>query len=88
MGGASYTFPSGPRYRHYVNQCDMVPLLGGKGLSPTATNGPNVETIRFTTVHAPHDLPPLSNGVSNYFARFVDRTTHGPENIYIPRFSS
>ena len=86
LGGASYTYPPGPKYKHCINGFDLVPMAAGMGGVSWLTAGPEDDIHRFAQVDFPADMPTVSSGVSNYFARFVDRTTHGPQNIYIPQF--
>ena len=85
LGGAAWTFPDGPEYRHYVNRLDVVPMLTGTGLdslNPWGHIGAGAEVEHFTELKAPEDLPPLKNGSGNLVARFVDRTVHGLQDIY------
>lgn len=84
LGGASWTFPPGPKYSHFVNVFDMVPMLAGMGPLSWLTTGPQDKVVHFAEVKAPNHLPSLEQGLSNYLARCVDRSTHGPQDIYIP----
>ena len=81
MGGASWSFPEGPRYRHFVNVFDAVPMGAGVGALSYFSSG---EVSRFGEVNKPTNLPSLEEDVSNYLARVVDRTVHGPQDVYIP----
>ncbi|MBS2035936.1 hypothetical protein JST97_13185 [bacterium] len=85
MGGASWTFPKGPRYRHYVNVFDAVPMGAGVGAVSWLTCGPEDKIFRFGEVNKPTNLPPLEEDISNYLARVVDRSVHGPQDVYIPK---
>jgi hypothetical protein len=80
-GGAAATYIDGPDYWHTVNRLDPVPMLTGVGL-PLSQPGRDAR-IRFVTEgHAPTDLPDIRKGVNNWFARVVDRTVHGPQDVY------
>lgn len=81
MGGASWSFPSGPKYRHFVNVFDAVPMGAGVGALSYFSSG---EVNRFSEVNKPTNLPSLEEDVSNYLARVVDRSVHGPQDVYIP----
>lgn len=49
LGGAERSFPAGPRYRHFINEEDPVPMTLGLGRSEDAGNaGPESETVRFS----------------------------------------
>ena len=86
LGGASWTFPGGPKYRHFVNHFDVVPMGAGVGAVSWLTTGPEDEVIRFSELNAPTHLPNPGDGVSNYLARVVDRSVHGPQDVYIPHW--
>jgi hypothetical protein len=87
IGGAAYTYPHGPHYRHVINHYDIVAMSAGKGLVSGVTGGSDDEVFRFSEIHNHHHLPPVGNGASNFFARFVDRTTHGPQDVYLPHLN-
>ncbi|ODT68598.1 hypothetical protein ABS71_09645 [bacterium SCN 62-11] len=81
LGGASWSFPSGPKYKHFVNVFDGVPMGAGVGALSCFSSG---TVSRFSEVKKPTNLPSLEEDVSNYLARVVDRSVHGPQDIYIP----
>lgn len=82
-GGAAATFVDGPAYLHTLNKKDGVPMLSGLAL-PFSNPGRGA-TMRVVSHSKPiTDMPKLSEGIANYFARLVDRTTHGPQDIYFP----
>lgn len=85
MGGASWTFPTGPKYGHFVNVFDAVPMGAGVGAVSWLTCGAEDKVTRFSEVNKPTNLPPLEEDVSNYLARVVDRSVHGPQDVYIPK---
>jgi len=85
LGGASWTFPEGPKYKHFVNVFDAVPMGAGVGAVSWMTCGPD-QVKRFGEVHRPTNLPSLEEDVSNYLARVVDRSVHGPQDVYIPKW--
>lgn len=87
MGGAAWTFPEGPRYRHYVNLFDLVPMGAGVGALGWLTGSSPDEVRLFGQVNKPTHLPPLEENLSNYLARVVDRSVHGPQDVYIPEYS-
>ena len=88
MGGASWTFPEGPKYKHFVNVFDAVPMGAGVGAVSWMTCGADDQVHRFGEVHRPTNLPSLEEDVSNYLARVVDRTVHGPQDVYIPKWEA
>ncbi|MBT9586191.1 hypothetical protein IV102_22815 [bacterium] len=81
LGGASWTFPEGPKYCHVVNFMDVVPMATGVGV----ISGLSDTVHLFGQVNAPHHLPQVQDGLGNYLARVVDRSVHGPQDIYIPK---
>lgn len=85
LGGASWTFPLGPHYRHYINVFDAVPMGAGVGALSWLTCSNEDQVNRFAELKQPHNLPALEDGISNYMARLVDRSVHGPQDIYIPK---
>ena len=86
LGAAAYNYPRGPRYDHVVNQYDLVPMMTGMGSSSWITAGPNESVHTFTKAKKPDNLPSFCEGPSNFMARLVDRTVHGPQDIYFPEF--
>lgn len=82
MGGASWSFPEGPKYKHFVNVFDAVPMGAGVGALSYFSSG---EVSRFSEINKPTNLPSLEEDVSNYLARVVDRSVHGPQDVYIPK---
>ncbi len=87
MGGASMNYPDGPRYTHWVNTYDLVPTSQGIGL-PFSHPGKNAVVREFKELDAPGHMPALEDGLVNYLARLVDRTTHGPQDVYMKHFVS
>ena len=83
-GGAAATFPTGPRYTHQYNRHDLVPMLTGRPLMATIFPDPNERLVGFSETREPGELPAWSSGVSNRFARYVEETTHGIREIYLP----
>ena len=84
-GGAAQRFVDGPRYTHVVNKLDGVPMLTGVGLdrvNPFGRVGAGATIKTFVEAHRPRDLPSLSEGASWVFARAVDKSVHGPRDIY------
>ena len=84
-GGAAQRFIDGPSYHHVVNKADVVPMLTGVGLdrfNPLGHVGDKAVVHDFVEVNKVHDLPPLREGMSWKFARSVDRTVHGPADVY------
>lgn len=86
MGGSASTYPDGPRYVHYHNRFDPLSSLAGRALVAKVFPDDNEEFHAFNEFHAPHDLPAWSDGISNRFARVVDRMVHGAQDVYIPHF--
>ena len=73
-GGASYTYPEGPRYTHRVNRYDPVPLLFGISALPVEGRE---DFVRFE--------PPCrkeSESLSDFLMKLMDRTVHGTEIYY------
>lgn len=85
LGGASWTFPEGPRYTHIVNTFDAVPMAAGVGAIAGLTTGAEDKIVRFNEFHRPTNLPDPSKGMNNYLARAVDRAVHGPQDVYIAK---
>lgn len=84
LGGAAASYPDGPKYVHYINNYDMVPLASGLSSSST-TAGKGATIHRFSEFAKPQRMPDLSDGIANFFARLIDRTSHGPQDIYLRR---
>lgn len=80
FGGAARFYPDGPSYTHVINRSDLVPMGTGLGLLGYAGRGAVVHDI--DVVEEPHDLPEARASLQNWLARYVDRTTHGPQDIY------
>jgi hypothetical protein len=80
-GGAAATYVNGPKYEHFVNRRDLVPMLTGVGL-PLSQPGDGAQVRYFSESNPATDLPRVAKGVFNWFARVVDRTVHGPQDVY------
>lgn len=87
LGGASATFPEGPAYSHHYNRADLVPMATGRPLAHALSADSNETMVGFTEKRQAGELPPWSNGISNRFARWVEETTHGVREIYLPHVS-
>jgi len=83
IGGATFHYPPGPRYHHLMNWVDPVTWMAGNAAISWLTCQEG-EVSRFTAFETPQGLPPLSEGLSTYFCRFVDSTVHGPKDVYAP----
>ncbi|MCC7110840.1 MAG: hypothetical protein IT382_16225 [Deltaproteobacteria bacterium] len=84
-GGAANRYVDGPRYHHWINLLDIVPMLAGVGLdaiNPLGRVGSGAVVDRFVEAHVPRNLPPLSEGAGNLFARAVEQHVHGPRDVY------
>lgn len=85
FGGAAWSYPDGPRYDHYVNRLDPVPMGLGLG-APGANPGRGAQMHWFTSavgggvaVQNPFHWPPRSP-VS------VDLPdVHGLQDVYLPQ---
>jgi len=89
-GGAAKHYVDGPQYAHLVNLLDAVPMATGAGLNAADPLGRPAKGARvryITEAHLPNNMPPLSDGVSNFLARAVDRTVHGPQDVYWDDFA-
>jgi pimeloyl-ACP methyl ester carboxylesterase len=84
FAGAATRYTDGPSYIHYINQFDAIPMVAGVGMTsnPFSTPGTGAIMRVFREAHTPDRLPPISDGLSNYFARVVDRSVHGPQDVY------
>lgn len=85
FGGAAYSFPDGPNYRHYVNKADVIPMLAGVGLdrfNPAGSMGARAELRQFFELNSPGGWPEASEGLAWRFARTVDKVVHGPRDVY------
>jgi hypothetical protein len=84
FAGAATRYVDGPSYLHYVNKLDLIPMLAGVGMNanPFAAPGAGAVMSVFKEAHKPTDLPPLRDGIANCFARMVDRSVHGPQDVY------
>lgn len=85
FGGAATSFLDGPQYRHMVNRWDLIPWVsgvGGSDLHPFSRPGKGATVRVFSDVQKPRNLPELAEGVLNLFARTVDRSIHGPVEVY------
>lgn len=88
LGGASARFPDGPSYTHFVNKNDLVGLITGVGIdaiNPAGHLGAGAKVELFSEFNAPHNLPSAAQSLTNFFARFVDRTVHGTQEVYFRR---
>ncbi len=82
-GGAASHYVSGPQYQHFVNTADVVPMLLGVSVTAVFRDPGQGAAINYlATVKSPTEMPDLADGFSNWFARLVDRTVHGPQDIY------
>ena len=86
LGGASASYPAGPRYTHYLNDQDGVPMKTGLGLE-YADPGEDAKVVRFSATRKATRMPAFKDGWLNYAARYIDRTEHGPQDFYIPRLT-
>lgn len=94
-GGSANRFIDGPQYTHYVNKYDAVPMLTGVGmdwLNPFGRVGKGAVMKVFNEVGVVQNMPgirpeglTIMRGLSNFFARFVDRTTHGVQDLYFKK---
>jgi hypothetical protein len=83
-GGAARRFVDGPKYTHYMNRFDPAPwLLGLAG--PLSREGAGARDVWVDEVRVPRNLPPLTEGVTNFFARVVDRMVHGAPEYFARR---
>lgn len=80
FGGAGRNFPDGPKYHHVINQKDLVAMAAGFGFIGYPGRGAEIHSI--DVMKMPHDLPDAREGIQNWIARVVDRSTHGPQDIY------
>jgi hypothetical protein len=87
FGGAAADYVDGPSYLHHVNRLDPVALFFGvaMGWAPWVHRGQGSSTDAFFRLRLPKDMPPPAAGLSQFIARFVDRTVHGPQDIYWSR---
>ena len=86
FAGAATHYPDGPRYDHWVNRSDAVPLLTGIGMF--GHPGKDAQIHFFSDTGEADDLPSASSGFSNVFARWVDQVSHGLSDIYLPQLGS
>lgn len=84
FGGASGSFPDGPRYTHVFNRLDAVPMLTGVG-TPRARPGEGARLVDFKELRAP-GRPDLRQGIAHAFTAAVDAMVHGTR-VYFPRRS-
>ncbi len=82
LGGAAARWPDGPRYTHWVNAYDTVPVSSGVA-APLSQPGKGAVIRQFKELNAPSHMPDTTDGLVNYLARFVDRTSHGPQDVYL-----
>lgn len=80
FGAAARNYPDGPAYTHVINKADAVPMGTGLGLMGRPGRGANVITV--DEKKEAGDLPSWRDGIQNFAARYVDQTTHGPQDIY------
>jgi hypothetical protein len=81
-GGASYTYPNGPRYFHHMNLLDPVPMLMGAGYLGALKHSPGVKLEMFARAQAPFRVPgePWTKTVGRAF----DRSLHGTSVYFDP----
>ena len=84
FGGAASRWIDGPKYTHYVNRFDPAPWLLGVG-TPFTRRGGDTRDVWFDEVRPPRGLPSLVGGVTNFFARVVDRLVHGAPEYFAQR---
>ena len=81
FGGAAGNYIDGPKYTHYMNRFDPAPWL--LGVAPPFTHrGAGAKDVWVEEVRKPTNLPPLSGGLSSFFARVVDRMVHGAPEYF------
>ena len=81
FGGAAQSYPDGPSYTHVLNKADLVPMGTGLGMIG-GHPGRDAVIHAIDVTKDPQDLPDRRAGLQNWLARYVDRTTHGPQDIY------
>lgn len=84
LAGASWTFPKGPHYRHFVNRLDVVPQGAGVGPYAWAQKSEQTEVHYFSRLQKPTHLPMARYGLVTYLARAIDQSSHGLGDIYAP----
>ena len=67
-----------------MNRFDPAPWLLGVA-PPFARPGHGAEDVWFAEVRKPTNLPSLDGGITNFFARVVDRMVHGAPEYYARR---
>lgn len=67
MGAASSTYPDGPKYSHYVNRADLVPMAFGLGRGGDAGKGAQVHKFGFPN---PFGIFRGSHDTATYFKQF------------------
>lgn len=84
FGGAASSYPDGPRYDHYVNLLDPVPMAVGLG-APGSNGGRGAHIHRFVDSHGggvslqnPFTWPPSSP------VKIDPPDVHGLEDVYLP----
>ena len=83
-GGASYTFPEGPKYHHHMNLCDPVPMLTGAGYQGMLKHPPGVKMEFFARVQAPYRVPGEPWGKT--MTRTFDRAIHDTAVYFNPDY--
>ncbi len=87
IGGFGRNYVDGPKYTHVVNLFDVVPtVFGVKG--PFSKPGAGAKIVTFTELNKPARMPEFDESYQQYFARFVDRTVHGPQDVYFKHLVS
>lgn len=81
FGGAAQNYPDGPKYTHVINQSDVVPMGTGLGMIG-GHPGKDAVLHPIDVTKEPQQLPDRRLSLQNWMARYVDRTTHGPQDIY------
>ena len=81
------SYPDGPRYEHWVNKYDGVAMSQGVGMM-FSRPGKGAVIHEFKELDSPTNMPSLGDGWVNYAARFVDRTTHGPQDVYLKHLTA
>lgn len=86
VGGASRTSDPSSQYLYVSNTKDTVPSALGVlslGAEPSADS---VNIVFSEKLDPTGKLPPWFHGIANLFARYVDNTVHGFEQVYLPAY--
>lgn len=68
MGGAATSYPDGPRYVHYVNRADLVPMAFGLG-APNSDPGKGAKVVKFGFPN-PFGIFGSAHSTSTYFKHY------------------